>query len=288
MKTTFMEKVFGAVNYFLLSLVVLITLYPLVYVFSASISSSSAVISGEVILFPKEVTLDAYRSVLSEPNIWTAYANTIFYTVVGTAVSMLFTILGAYALSKKRLCGRTFFSFFIAFTMWFNAGIIPLYLTFRDYGLLNTRTGIILGFACNTFNVILLRTFFQSIPDALEEAANIDGANDWEILFKVYLPLSLPSLATVGLFYAVSRWNGYFWSMILLTDDMKIPLQVLLKKMIVEMSVSEQGAGDSFATFSKETFIYATIVVSVIPMLAVYPYIQKYFVKGMMVGSVKG
>ncbi|MEG2584181.1 MAG: carbohydrate ABC transporter permease, partial [Oscillospiraceae bacterium] len=238
MKTTFMEKVFGAVNYFLLSLVVLITLYPLVYVFSASISSSSAVISGEVILFPKEVTLDAYRSVLSEPNIWTAYANTIFYTVVGTAVSMLFTILGAYALSKKRLCGRTFFSFFIAFTMWFNAGIIPLYLTFRDYGLLNTRTGIILGFACNTFNVILLRTFFQSIPDALEEAANIDGANDWEILFKVYLPLSLPSLATVGLFYAVSRWNGYFWSMILLTDDMKIPLQVLLKKMIVEMSVS--------------------------------------------------
>ncbi|MEG2670512.1 MAG: carbohydrate ABC transporter permease, partial [Oscillospiraceae bacterium] len=283
-----LEKVFGAVNYFLLSLVVLITLYPLVYVFSASISSSSAVISGEVILFPKEVTLDAYRSVLSEPNIWTAYANTIFYTVVGTAVSMLFTILGAYALSKKRLCGRTFFSFFIAFTMWFNAGIIPLYLTFRDYGLLNTRTGIILGFACNTFNVILLRTFFQSIPDALEEAANIDGANDWEILFKVYLPLSLPSLATVGLFYAVSRWNGYFWSMILLTDDMKIPLQVLLKKMIVEMSVSEQGAGDSFATFSKETFIYATIVVSVIPMLAVYPYIQKYFVKGMMVGSVKG
>ena len=180
----------------------------------------------------------------------------------------------------------------IVFTMWFSAGTIPLYLTFRDYGLLNTRTAILFGFACGTYNFILLRTYFAGIPEALEEAAKIDGAGDIYILIKIMLPLAAPSLATIGLFYAVSRWNGYLWSMILLTDDRKIPLQVVLKKLVVYMSghVENMAFGAQYTsnTLSEETVMYATMVFSIVPMMILYPFIQKYFVKGIMLGSVKG
>ncbi len=210
-----------------------------------------------------------------------------FYTLVGTTVNLLITICGAYPLSKRELPGRKIVTLMIVVTMWLDAGIIPFFLNLRDLGLLDKRITIIIAFACSTFNVILLRTFFESIPRSLEEAAKIDGANDFSVLRKVYLPLSKPALATVGLFYAVTRWNGYFWSMVILKDNDKIPLQVVLKKMIVEMSVSTENM-DVGSALGLENLIYATIIVSIVPMMMLYPYIQKYFSKGVMVGAIKG
>lgn len=283
------SKIADFIIYVVVGLIAIICIYPFIYVLSASISSSDAVLRGDVLLFPKYITFEAYKRVLEEPGIWVAYGNTIFYTVVGTLFSMFVTVCGAYPLSKKRLKGRSFFAFFIAFTMWFNAGIIPTYLNLKDLGLLDTRTAIIVGFAISTFLVFIMRSFFQSVPDSLEESAKVDGANDLQILWKIFLPLSKPALITVGLFYAVSRWNGYFWSMIVLNDENKIPLQVLLKKLVVDMSVKEQMANslDTASQYSAETVIYATIIVSIIPIILVYPYLQKYFVKGTMIGGIK-
>jgi len=288
MKTLDSEKWFYSLNYMLLFIIGLICLFPFLYVLSASISSGEAVITGKVLLFPVDITFEAYEKVLTTKGIWIAYANTIFYTVVGTACSLLFTICGAYPLSKQRLAVRKMFTFFILFTMLFSAGMIPMYLNFRNLGLLDTRFSIIIGFAISTFLVFILKTFFQSIPDELEEAARMDGANDLDILWRMYLPLSKAALATVGLFYAVSRWNGYFWSMVLLRSEEKVPLQVLLQKLIVEMKPSEDMMeGVDISVFSQETIIYSTIVVSIIPIIVVYPYIQKYFAKGAMLGSLK-
>ncbi|MBE5039329.1 carbohydrate ABC transporter permease [Ructibacterium gallinarum] len=282
------EKILGAVNYILLTLIAVLCVYPLIYILSASFSSSSEVLSGNVILLPKGLTTESYRRVLSNSSIWISYANTIFYTVAGVAVSMVLTTLGAYALSKKRLMGRRFFGFFISLTLWFQAGTIPTYLNIVNLNMLDTRWAILIPFALSTFNVIVLRTYFEGIPDALEEAARMDGAGDPYILFKIYLPLAMPSLATIALFYAVSRWNGYFWAMVLLQTDSKVPLQVVLKKMIVEISAVSDSKVDMTQKISQETFIYATIVISILPMLIFYPFIQKYFIKGMTVGAVKG
>lgn len=284
------EKIFKFINYILLALMAMLCLYPFIYVLSASISAPHNVTTGKVLLLPVGITLDSYKEVLGNPEIWMSYGNTIFYTVFGTAISMFFTICGAYALSKKRLRGKKFFTIFVTLTMWFDAGMIPFYLTLKDLHLLNTRTAIIIAFACNAFNVILLRTNFECLPEELEESAKVDGATDLQILTHIYLPLSKASLATVGLFYAIEKWNGYFWSMIILTDEKKIPLQVLLKKMIVENDLqSEYAAALNFtSTVSAETVTYATIIISIIPIILVYPYIQKYFVKGMLVGAVKG
>ncbi|KQX44726.1 carbohydrate ABC transporter permease [Paenibacillus sp. Root444D2] len=289
MRTSLGDKCFNAVNMLLLSVIGLAALYPFVYVLSASLSSGDAVVSGKVLLLPVNINLEAYVKVLMQKSIWVAYANTLYYTVVGTLVSLLLTICGAYPLSKKRLKGKGVINFLIALTMWFHAGMIPFYLNLRDMGMLNERFTIIIAFAVTTFYVFLLRTFFQSVPVELEEAAKIDGAGDYRILWTVYLPLSRASLMTVGLFYAVTRWNGYFWAMIVLKDKDKIPLQVLLKKLIVENNLSEQLVDFGSATLvSQETVIYATIIVSIIPMMVVYPLIQKYFAKGALVGSVKG
>jgi putative aldouronate transport system permease protein len=289
MKRSFSEKLSSVFIGTILILLSIVCLYPFVYVLSASFSSGNAVITGEVLLFPKDITLDSYKSILAKEGLWQAYGNTVFYTVAGTAFSILLTICGAYPLSKSRLVGRTFVSFFIAFTLWFGAGLIPTYLNFKELGLLDTRTSIIVGFAVSAFLVILLRTFFQSIPDSLEESAKMDGANDLQILRHIYLPLSKPALVTVGLIYAVGKWNSYFWAMILLNDESKIPLQVLLKKMIVEMSLNEELTGSMNAAnaMSQETFIYATIIVSILPIVLVYPFLQKYFVKGTMIGGIK-
>jgi putative aldouronate transport system permease protein len=186
--------------------------------------------------------------------------------------------------------GRTPISFFIAFTMLFSAGMIPFYLTVKQLGLLNSRLALLIPFAVSTFLVILLRTNFQSVPEEMEEAAKVDGASDFQILTRIYLPVSKPALATLALFYGVGTWNSYFWAMVLVQDESKIPLQVLLRRLIVSMNPTEEMMASSDVTvlFSKETVIYATIVVAVIPVIMVYPFIQKYFAAGAMVGSVKG
>lgn len=284
------EKIFHVANYIFLGLVALAALYPFVYVLSASLSSPRNVITGKVVLFPKDIMFDSFKKVLSDNTIIRAYGNTIFYTVAGTAISMFLSICGAYVLSKKNLHGRTFFAFFIAFTMWFGAGLIPGYLNVKSLGLLNTRWAMLLPHAVSVFNVILLRTFFQGIPSSLEESAQMDGASHWTILTKIYLPLSKAAIATVTMFYALSSWNGYFWPMIVLRDENLIPLPVILKKLIVDNAIGDEFATavDAASRVSSDTMTYATIIVSILPVLAVYPFIQKYFVKGVMVGSIKG
>lgn len=292
MKITKSRMTFNIFNYTLLGIIAFICVYPIWYVIIAAFSDPQAVNMGEVWFLPKGITLDSFVKVIHKDGIWTAYMNSVFYMVAGTLVNLAVTVCGAYPLSKKRLFGSKFMNIAVTFTMWFSAGTIPVYLTFRDYGLLNTRSAIIFGFACTTYNFILLRTYFAGLPEELEEAAKIDGANDLYILNKIILPLALPSLATIGLFYAVSRWNGYIWSMILINDDKKLPLQVLLKKLVVDMSGHAEnmsfGTEEASKNLSEETVMYATMVFSIIPMLILYPFIQRYFVKGITLGAVKG
>ena len=291
MKISKSRIAFNIVNYTLLALIGIICVYPIIYVFAASMSSAKFVNMGNVWILPKGFTLAAYEKIIAKNGIWMSYFNSFYYMIFGTIVNLIVTICGAYPLSKKDLDGARVINMLIAFTMWFSAGTIPLYLTFREYGMINTRAAIIFGFACGAYNFILLRTYFAGIPQAIEEAARIDGASDLYTLIKIVLPLSLPSLATIGLFYAVSRWNGYLWTMILLTDDSKIPLQVVLKKLVVDMTGHADNINydkDVAQNLSEETVMYATMVFAIVPMMLLYPFIQKYFVKGIMLGSVKG
>lgn len=290
MKLTKGEKAARIISCVFITLFALTTIYPFWYVIAASLSSGDAVQQGRVFFAPVEFTMNAYKEVMSDSMIPRAYLNSFIYTASGTLVSILLTISAAYPLSKARLKGRTFLTLFIAFTMWFGAGTIPIYLNFRSLNLLNNPLAIIIGFAVTPFYVIILRTYFQGIPDSLEEAAKIDGASDIYTMIKIYLPLSVPSIMTLVLYYMVQKWNGYFWAMVLLTDEELIPLQVLLTKLITEMQAAEElvKVMDIDTNYNRETIIYATIVVAVVPMLIVYPFIQKYFVKGVMVGSIKG
>ncbi|MGN0906777.1 MAG: carbohydrate ABC transporter permease [Bullifex sp.] len=284
------ERIFNISMIIIGIIISIVVLYPIWYTFIASISKPLLVDNGSVMFIPKGVTLESYRQAFAKEGLWTAYANTIFYTVFGVAVNMLFSTTMAYALSRKRLAGRKFFTLFTVFTMWFSAGTIPLYLTFKDFGLLDSRLAIIFGFAINTYNMIILKSFFEQVPESLEEAAFMDGASNTRIFVQVFLPLSKPALATVSLFYAVGRWNSYFWAMTLLQDDKKMPLQVLLKKLIVDRVANETEAAiitmDSL--WSPTTVIYAIMMIAIVPMLIAYPFIQKYFKSGITIGAVKG
>ena len=284
------ERVFDIVLNIIGVLLILVCLYPIYYVVIASVSRPLFVENGSVMLRPVKLTFEAYREAAKVPYLWSSLGNSFFYTIAGVLVNMFFSCTIAYALSKKRLRGRKFFTLMAVFTMWFSAGIIPLYMTFRDYGLINTRTAILFGFALNTYNMIIMKSFFEQVPESLEEAAFIDGANDFRIFASLYLPLSKPSMATVGLFYAVNRWNSDFWAMNLLTEDSKLPLQVLLKKLIVDKSASEMEAAiiTAESLWSPTTRIYALIVLAIIPMLIAYPFVQKYFKAGLTVGANKG
>lgn len=282
------ERAFGVFNIIFLALLAFITLYPFVYIISVSLSSAMYVNMGEVWFLPKGFTLASYQKALARSGLVVAYLNSFYYMIVGTAISMVLTVFGAYPLSKKRLYGKKIMNLLVVFTMWFGAGMVPMYLNYKSLGLLDTRLAILLS--VSAYNFILMRTYFMSIPDALEEASKIDGASDFQVLVKVYLPLSLPSIATVSLFYAIGQWNSYFWPMILLRDESKIPLQVLLKKFVVDMTsrLDELEYGVDATNMSEDGIIYSTMVLAIVPMLIIYPFAQKYFVKGVMVGSVKG
>lgn len=284
------ERIFDVGMTILGILISIVVLYPIYYALIASLSKPLYVENGSVMFAIKHFTLESYKQASMKPGIWLAYGNTIFYTVFGVLVNMVFSTTMAYALSKKKLVCRKFFTLFTVFTMWFNAGIIPTYMNFKDFGLLDTRTAIIFGFAINTYNMIIMKSFFEQVPGELEEAAFIDGANHFTIFYKIFLPLSKPALATVGLFYGVNRWNTYFWSMTLLKDDKKAPLQVMLKKMIVDRVANAADAAlvtaDSLS--SPTTIIYAVIIIAIVPMLIVFPFVQKYFKTGLTVGGVKG
>ncbi|MEL6599819.1 MAG: carbohydrate ABC transporter permease [Pseudomonadota bacterium] len=282
------DRIFVRANMVLIGLFTLSTLYPFIYVAAVSFSSGFDARAGNVVFHPVGTTIAAYERVLSERMFWISYGNTFIYTIGGTITSLAFLIPGAYALSRPDLFGRRFWNLLVAFTMWFNAGLIPFFLNMRDLGLLDSYFGIIIGFAVNGFNLILLRNFFESIPSSFEEAARMDGANDFQVLWKVYVPLSKPAIATVALFCMVSRWNGFFWAMVLLRDEEKIPLQVYLRHTIVTLSDDQEFSATLLTSpYSVETVTAAIIVCSIIPVLIIYPFIQKYFEKGILLGGVK-
>lgn len=280
------ERAFGVLNGIFLTLAMLVTLYPFYYVLIASVSDGSQIIQGNVIFWPKDFTLGAYQEVPGINYFWSSYANSLFITFFGALASLAVMSMGAYALSRARLRGRRIIGLFLSFTLWFNAGMIPIYLNMDDLGLVDSRFGIIVGFLCNAFYIVIMRTYFEGLPVELEESAKLDGLSNFRIFLQIMLPLSKPMLATISLYCVVDRWNSYLWSMILLKDPNKVPLQVLLKKLIIENKIlAEVSSGGSNTT---ETLIYSVIVVSIIPILLAYPFAQKFFVKGLTVGAVKG
>lgn len=280
------SKIFTAVNYALLGLVGLIMFYPMYYVFIVSISSAEYINQGLVTWLPKGLNLEAYKIVFENDAIWNGYKNTILYTVVGTLINLVCTAMCAYPLSRKELYGKKVLTFLVTLTMFVNGGLIPMYLVISQLKLLNTMWAIVLPTAISTYNMIVMRTSFQAIPDSLVESAYLDGANDIQILARIILPLSKPIMATMTLFYAVSHWNSYFPAMIYLNDQAKYPVQVIMRDIVIQGDMAQDMAGSLNVVATN--YKYAVIIVSVIPILMVYPLLQKYFTKGVMVGAVKG
>lgn len=290
------SRVLDIVIYVTLILLLIVTLYPIIYIFSVSVSSTTAYESGRVFFLPVEFNLEAYKVIIKAGTIPRSFVNSVIYTVVYTAVSLLFTTTMAYPLSrsKDRVAFKGFFSKLVIFTMFFNAGIIPNYLVVKGLGLMDSMWALILPTAISTYNLVVMRSFFEGIPIDLEEAAFIDGANEITIFWKIMLPLSKAALATVGLFYGVSMWNQWFNAMLYLQSGTKFPLQLIIRQIIMQNQMAAELAamGDTSMltdqTTNSVSLKYATLFLSILPMLAVYPFIQKYFVKGVMVGSVKG
>ncbi|HIU31134.1 MAG TPA: carbohydrate ABC transporter permease [Candidatus Caccousia avistercoris] len=282
------RRVFEVINYTLILLVCVVTLFPFLYVLACSFSSDTAILGGDVTLWPVEFQTRAYELVLEYPLIGRSYLNTIAYTVVGTAVNLLLTLLGAYPLSRKDLPGRKGITFFFTFTMLFSGGLIPTFLVVKALGLIDTFWVMILPTAVSTWNLIMMKTFFQATPVSLLEAARIDGSSEWGTLVRIVLPLSIPSIMTIGLFYAVSHWNDYFQAMIYLNTPENYPLQIHLRDIVLQNSMEQQFASmQQGQRQGSEGVKYATIMFATVPILCVYPFIQKYFVKGVMLGSIK-
>ena len=272
-----------------LSFMVLITVYPFIYMTSVSFSDKLSVMRNEVILFPKGFNIESYKMVFREKRIATAYYNTLIYVILGTAISMILTTIGAYGLSKsKRLIGFKFFNIVIVITMFFGGGMIPKYLVVKSLGLLDTIWAVVLPSSVSAWNLIVMRTFFVGFPEEIEQSGWLDGLNDFGILFYLVIPTSSAILATMSLFHAVGYWNSFMEPFLYLNTESKYPLQVILRSIIIQGSSldNEYASGDS--PVYEDSLKFATIIVSVIPIIAVYPFLQKYFVKGVMIGSIKG
>jgi putative aldouronate transport system permease protein len=287
------DKLFDVVNYSLMTFAFVIVLYPLIYTLSCSFSSPETVMANKVWLFPVDIAFDGYKAVFSSSKIWMGYANTIFYTAVGTLVNIVVTIMAGYPLSRKDFYGRNVIMFIFTFTMFFNGGLIPTFLLVRDLGLYNSRLALILPSAMAMWHVIITRTYFQSnIADSLLESAQIEGCSDIRFILKVVVPLSKPIIAVISLYYGIMHWNEFFNAMIYLRDSQLYPLQLILREILIQNSSDTTMTMDLESAAKKEllaeTLKYALIVVSTVPVLVVYPFVQKFFVKGIMVGSLKG
>ena len=287
------ELIFMVVSYVLLTVFALCCLYPFVYAISAAISGRAAVDYSQVVLFPKDIQFDAFKRMFSDNMFWNAYSNTLFLTFFGTIWCLFYSILGAYALSKKRLLFRKFFNFFLVFTMWFAAGIVPQYLNYLDtkavfngVGITDDKWLVVIAMGMAAMNIILLRNAFEGVPTEIEEAAIVDGASEFQVLSKVYIPMSKSTIATVALFFGISRWNGYFWARQMISNANEHPLQVFIRLKLEQFTDPEAMAGWN-EVFASDSVIYALIVCSIVPILIIYPFIQKYFAKGVNVGGVK-
>lgn len=287
------DKVFDIINFFLVAIILLLVVYPLYFIVIASISDPNMIYEGKVWLLPKELTLEGYQRIFGDSKIWQGYKNSIIYTVVGTIVNVSFTLMAAYALSRKDLYGRNVIMFLFLMTMFFSGGLIPTYLVVKNLGLLNTMWALILPKAVAVWNVIVAKTFFESsIPNELLEAARIDGCSDVKFFWKIVLPLSKPIVAVMVLFYAVGHWNSYFDALIYLNNENLYPLQLILRNILIQNQASTMMISDLDSLAAKqrvsELIKYGVIIVATIPLLIVYPFVQKYFVKGVMIGGIKG
>ncbi len=279
------RRVFQVFNVLFLLLVSFAMLYPVIYVTAASFSEETAILRGDVFLWPVSAHVKAYQKVFQYPLLWQSYSNTLLYTALGTAINLILTVFGAWALSQRKMVGRRFFTLMCTFTMFFNGGMIPTFLVIKELKMLNTIWAILLPGAVSTYNMILMRTFFLQIPQSLVEAAELDGCKDFGVLFRIILPLSLASLMTIGMFYAVAHWNSYFTAVLYLSKPELYPLQIILRQVVLMNEIVENASSQE--NVMAEGIKYATIVVAMLPMLCVYPFVQRYFVKGVMVGSVK-
>lgn len=290
------DRMINAVAYTLCSAVLILTLYPLIYVVSASFSEPNDVINGNLWLLPKGFTLDGYELIFDYGPIWLGYRNTIGYAIFGTLLNLLMTIPCAYALSRRDFRGRTPIMLLFTFTMFFSGGMIPTYLAMKTFGLLNSPLAVIIPGAVNVTNLIIARTYFSSsLPWELQEAALIDGCSNTRMLTSIVVPLSTPMIAVIALYYLVGHWNAYFNALIYLSDEDFYPLQLFLRNILLLDQMTEMMAGDSEAMQAlmrriqlKESMKYGIVVLSSLPVLIIYPFLQKYFVKGMMIGAIKG
>lgn len=287
------ELIFKIISYTLLIAFAIACMYPFIYTISASISGADAVKLSKVVLLPKDIQFVAFSEMINDNSFWNAYANTLFLTFYGTIFEMLISIFGAYALSKKRLLFRKGFNFFLVFTMWFAAGLVPQYLNylatkriFESVGITDVKWLVVVAMGMSAMNIILLRNSFEGVPSEIEEAAIVDGATEMQVLWKVYIPMSKSIIATVALFFGISRWNGYYWARQMIpAQSYQQPLMVYIRLMLEEFQDPErQVVRDDYAP---DSMIYSLIICSVIPILVIYPFIQKYFAKGVNVGGVK-
>jgi len=292
------DRIFLIIVYILVTIAFLVVVYPLIYILSASISDPSVVNSGQMWLFPQEITFEGYRTILQNDDIWRGYLNTIILTTVGTTINLLVTIPAGYVLSRKDFPLKSFFTKMMIVTMFISGGLIPTYILVNDLGLSNSLWALILPGAASVYNIVVTRTFFQStIPDELTEAAVMDGASDFRIFLSVVLPISKPIIAVMALFYGVNHWNQYFDALIYLDDRNKYPLQMILREILVLQDLSSNPTtmmSEETAMFLNEQqnlgeiIKYGVMIVATLPIIMVYPFLQKYFVKGVMIGSIKG
>ena len=290
-KKSLFDRIFSGINGLLLLMIMFICVYPMVHILAASLSEASAIASHRGLLFwPKGFSLDSYGLVFENPYILSGYGNTIFYVVAGTLLNLVLTTMAAYALSRRQNRVRQAVMLGITFTMYFSGGLIPTYMLINDLGIANTRWVMLLPGAVSAYNLIIMRTYFAGIPTALEESAKIDGANDFTVLARIFVPLAKPVIAVMTLFYGVGHWNAWFNASLYIQNRDLLPLQVILREVLIQNST--QNMTTSVEGFDKmmvaETVKYATIIVATLPILALYPFLQKYFVKGVMVGSIKG
>ncbi|MFM9281772.1 carbohydrate ABC transporter permease [Paenibacillus jiagnxiensis] len=285
------ERWFDIILYLVAAVIIIIVLYPLLFVVSASFSDPAKVLGGEVWLLPKGITLEAYANILADDKIWAGYANSILYTTVGTVINIVMTLLAAYPLSRPDLPLRRGLVLLVTLTMFFSGGLIPTYLLVKDLGMVDTMWALIIPGAISTYNLIVMRTYFQSsIPWELQEAAHIDGCSNWRLLVSIILPLSKPILAVMVLFYAVGHWNSFFNALIYIRSEELYPLQLVLREILL---ISQSAAVDGLVGLEDKVLLaesikYAVIIVSSLPVLIMYPFVQRHFVKGVMIGSIKG
>lgn len=283
-KESLSSRLFDVINVLVMILLVIVMVYPMVYVFSASISNNALVASGAVLLWPKNITFIAYEQLIYNSDLWVSYWNTIRYAFVQTVLTLIVTSAMAYPLAKRWLPGRRVILLLAAFTLLFSGGMIPTFLIVQQLGLLNSIWAIVLPSLISTWYLFIMRTFFEALPEELEDAAAIDGCGSIQILVRIVLPLSLPVMVTIGLFTAVNQWNAFFNALIYLNDRDMYPLQIMMRNILIA-GTNVQGEGD---LTHLETLKYAMIIIGTLPILCVYPFIQKYFVQGTMIGGIKG